>query len=90
MHIAVLTIVFYLPGCRSLKEKRRRLRKLADVFGGQQQVAVVESGHQNSHQSSHWTFVVASLDKSGAESICRRIETRCHDLDAFVTDTRVE
>ncbi len=90
MHIAALTIVFYLPGCRSLKEKRRRLRKLADHFGGQQHVAVVESGQQDSWQSSRWTFVVASNQRAMTETLCQRIESYCHELDAYVTDRELE
>ena len=60
MHIGVLALDFHLEGCRSLKEKRRRLGRLKDKFGRSPNLAVCESGHQDSHRQARWSVVAAA------------------------------
>ncbi|MCB1052680.1 MAG: DUF503 domain-containing protein [Acidobacteria bacterium] len=68
MEIRKLDISFHLTGCHSLKEKRHRLKGLRDRFGSDPHTAVVESGFQDSHQQSVYTFVFVGqadfLDKT--------------------------
>lgn len=54
-----LVVQFYLPGCRSLKERRGRLRGLRDRFGRQPGIAVFETSSDHA-QHAQWHFVAAS------------------------------
>ena len=60
MKVVALRLRFALHGCRSLKDKRRRLRGLRDRFGKQTGMAVCESAAANSLRSAEWTFVAAA------------------------------
>ena len=72
--IAVMVVDFHLPGCRSLKEKRKRLARLRDKFGSKPQVAVCEAGFADVLQSSRWTFVVAAADSTVVTQTLAQIE----------------
>ena len=69
MHIALLTITFQLPGCRSLKEKRRRLRRLADHFGRNTRIAVTESDFHDIHDRGQWSFAIIGADPARPDRI---------------------
>jgi uncharacterized protein len=91
MQIALLTLKFSLPGCRSLKEKRQRLGGLHERFGRHAAVAVCESADQDNHQRSEWSFVVVSQTGRGVESICNEIERRVlTSVDGQVIDVSRE
>ena len=60
MRVAVLKAGFYLHGCASLKDKRRRLSKLRDKFGKQTNLAVCESNYADVHQRGEWSFVATA------------------------------
>jgi hypothetical protein len=62
MRVGVLALDFHLPGCASLKEKRRRLARLRDKFGRIANLAVCESGFQDSHQRARWSVVAVASD----------------------------
>ncbi len=62
MHVGVLALDFHLAGCASLKEKRRRLARLRDKFGRIANLAVCESGFQDSHQRARWSVVAVASD----------------------------
>ncbi len=70
MNVAVLQIDFLLRGCRSLKEKRQRLKGIRDRYGRLANVAVCESAHQNTHQRAQWSFVATA---SSAEIVDRTL-----------------
>lgn len=76
MNIAVLTIQFSLPGCGSLKEKRRRMGGLHERFGRTPAIAVCESGDLDRLESSEWSFVVVATSPQKVESICSEIEDK--------------
>ena len=87
MVILELIVRFQLPACHSLKEKRRRLSGLRQRFGRETGIAVAESGLQNSHDRSEWTFLILANNKALADSTSARIETFLHEaIDGFVTD----
>lgn len=67
MNVRLLTVDFYLGGCRSLKEKRQRLKGMKERFGRAANVAVCESDHQNAHQRSQWSFVATAASGDVAE-----------------------
>ena len=76
MHIAVLTMKFSLPGCRSLKEKRQRIGGMHERYGHQPAVAVCESADRDRLDASEWTFVVTGITAQEVQSLCSEIEDR--------------
>lgn len=81
-----MEIDIQLPGCRSLKEKRRRLRGLKDRFGVDSTTAVSESGHHDNYQLARWTVVVVANDEGLIQSRLRAIEDYIHNnIDGFIT-----
>lgn len=76
MHIGILTFTFSLPGCSSLKEKRKRVGGLHERFGRNPAVAVCESGELNRHDASQWSFVVVGMTKREVEALCSQIEDK--------------
>jgi uncharacterized protein YlxP (DUF503 family) len=67
VNVRLLTVDFYLGGCRSLKEKRKRLKGMKERFGRSANVAVCESDHQDAHQRSQWSFVATAANGDVAE-----------------------
>ena len=91
MHIAVLTFGFSLPGCRSLKEKRQRMRGMHERFGRNPAIAVCESGELDRHNASQWSFVVVAATRRETESHCSQIEDKLqHIVDARIVDVTRE
>ena len=76
MHIGVMTLIFSLPGCGSLKEKRQRMGGMHERFGRNPAVAVCESGELNRHEASEWSFVVVANSKREIESLLSQIEDK--------------
>ena len=74
MRACRLTIDFHLGGCRSLKEKRQRLKGLRDRFGRAVNVAVCESDHQDAHQRSQWSFIASAADVGVVERTLAEVE----------------
>ncbi len=69
-----LEAYFYLPGCRSLKEKRGRLRGLKDRFGRATNVAVCELDSQDNHQQAQYRFVATAASATVVQKILADIE----------------
>ena len=67
MNVRLLTVDFYLGGCRSLKEKRQRLKGMQERFGRKMNVAVCESDHQDLHQRAQWSFIATAANGDVAE-----------------------
>jgi uncharacterized protein YlxP (DUF503 family) len=74
VNVALLRIEFHLSGCRSLKEKRQRLKGVRDRFGRAANVAVCESGAQDSLQRAQWSFVAVSSSAEVVEQTLAEIE----------------
>jgi uncharacterized protein YlxP (DUF503 family) len=66
MPVVELVVQFHLPGCRSLKERRGRLRGLRDRFGRQAGIAVFETP-QAHVQHAQWHFIAASSERRLAQ-----------------------
>ena len=60
MYAEQLQLSFHLAGCRSLKEKRRRLSRMKDKFGRNANLALCESDFQDTHTRAQWSFVAIS------------------------------
>ncbi|MCJ7659178.1 MAG: DUF503 domain-containing protein, partial [Anaerolineales bacterium] len=52
MSIGILTIKIHLPGCSSLKEKRRRLKPLIERLHREFNISVAEIDHLDVWQTS--------------------------------------
>ncbi|MFH1038612.1 MAG: DUF503 domain-containing protein [PVC group bacterium] len=76
MKIRLLVVDFHLPGCRSLKEKRQRIRGIRDRFGKQVNLAVCESGYQDDHQRAQWSFVAVASDQKTVDRMLADLEER--------------
>lgn len=88
MHIGVLAIDFHLSGCRSLKEKRQRLRRLRDKFGRIANLAVCESRHQDSLRRAVWSVLAVAADAKVVEQALAEVEQWVvSTLDATVVGT---
>jgi len=87
----LLSINFHLGGCRSLKEKRQRLRGIRDRYGRPANVAVCESDFQDSHQRAQWTFIAtassANIVEQALADIVRNLEL---SVDAELIDVHRE
>src|SRR5690554_119605 len=91
MHIGVLMMVFSLPGCSSLKEKRQRIGGMHERFGRTPTIAVCESGAHDRYDTSEWSFVVVAHSRREVESQCSQIEDKIQrTVEGRVTDVTRE
>ena len=74
MSIGLLRIDFRLSGCRSLKEKRQRLKGIRERFGRAHNVAVSESGHHDVLQRAEYEFIAAAASANVVEQVLMDIE----------------
>ena len=86
MKVSRLTARYHLNGCRSLKEKRKRLKGLRDRFGKITNVAVCESGFQDSLQRSEWSFIAGAQSAVVVEQTLAKIELSLENVDAQLLD----
>lgn len=75
MHVAALTLEFHLPGCRSLKQKRGRLKPLLAGVQKQYNVSAAEIDFHDSHTSALVACVVVSNDSRHVQRLLSRIPT---------------
>jgi uncharacterized protein YlxP (DUF503 family) len=81
MRVGLLVLELFLPGCTSLKEKRRTVRSLRDRVRGRHNVAAAEVDHQELLQRSTLAFVsVAGTE----EPLQRLFDKICEDAEAQV------
>jgi uncharacterized protein YlxP (DUF503 family) len=90
MQLAVLTLDFHLEGCRSLKQKRQRLKGLRDRFGRLNNVAVCESDFPDQWDRAQWTFVCVGPSKAAVQGTCAKIEEHASQLDAVLYQQQLE
>lgn len=82
----LLRIQLHFPGCRSLKEKRQRLRGLRSRLGQTANLAVCESGHQNAHQRSEWSIIAIATESAAVDRTLTQAERLLEQtLDAQLT-----
>lgn len=84
MHVAALTVEIALPGCRSLKQKRSRLKPLLAQLHRHFNVSAAEIDRHDLHAEAVIACVVVSNDGRHVqrllEGIPGWIETRWPDL----------
>ncbi len=82
---------FHLEGCRSLKEKRKRLSGLRERLGRSSNVAVCEHAYQDSHQRAGWSFVAVAAERNVVERTLAKIERAVQEnADAVVVGVERE
>ncbi len=84
MRIGLLTLNLYLPGCRSLKEKRRRLKPLLHRLRKEFNLAVAEVDAQDAWQTAVIACATVSNDGAHVQQMLQRvvewIEQYCPDV----------
>jgi len=74
VRVCVLRAALRLQGCRSLKEKRRRLGGLRDKFGRHSGLAVCESGCNDELARGEWQFVAAATSVPVVQKMLAEVE----------------
>lgn len=91
MAILRLELEFMLPGCRSLKEKRSRLRSWSDQTGRQANIAITESRWHDQHDRSAWTLVLTGGSRSVLESLATKTLTLAETtVDGYLTQQHTD
>ena len=73
MPVGLLTIDLHLPGCRSLKGKRRIVRRVIDRIRNRFNVSVAEVDHQDLWQRTTVAVAVVSNDYKFSDSVLTRV-----------------
>lgn len=85
MHIGILTVHLHLPGCHSLKEKRRRVKPLLQRLHKEFNLSVAEVDAQDVWQTAVIACVMVSNDGGHAQRTLQKvvqwIETYWPDVD---------
>lgn len=85
MHLGLLTLHVYLPGCTSLKQKRSRLKPLIARLQREFNISVAEIDFQDAWQESIIACAFVSNDNGhtqrSLQKVVRWIETSWHDVD---------
>ena len=92
MSLGLLTIHLHIPGCGSLKEKRRRLKPLLTRLHREFNISVTEIRHHDVWQSATIACALVSTDNGHTHrsllKVLQWIET--HWPDISVVDDQIE
>jgi len=69
--VGVAVWELHLPGCSSLKEKRRVVKSLKDRLRHQFNVSVAETAHHDVLQRAELAVCVVSVDRGHADRVLR-------------------
>ncbi|HKK07280.1 MAG TPA: DUF503 domain-containing protein [Gemmatimonadota bacterium] len=72
--VGVARWVLHLPGCHSLKAKRKIVRSLRDRLRSRFEVSVAETDHQDQWQRAELCAALVASDRRLAESILSRLD----------------
>jgi len=91
VNVLLLVVDLYLEGCRSLKEKRQRLKGFSERWGKVSQVAVCESDYQDALKQAQWSFVITGSDWRQVQQLQAKLEEDLsQSLDAVITAIQQE
>lgn len=92
MSLGVLTIHIHLPGCSSLKEKRRRLKPLITRLHREFNISVAEMGHQDLWQEAILSCAMISNDNGHTQRSLQKIASWVEKnwRDVLVVDEKLE
>lgn len=85
-----ITIEFIFPGCRSLKEKRARIRGIRERLGKLASVAIAESNYQDIHDRSEWSIVVLAQNNKLFNQILSGIDDELEHVDGQIVKRQVD
>ncbi len=92
MALGILILHLHLPGCSSLKEKRRRLKPLLNRLHREFNISVSEIDHHDVWQSTTVGCAIISTDNGfnqrALQTVARWIET--HWPDITVVEEKIE
>ncbi|MEJ2708110.1 MAG: DUF503 domain-containing protein [Anaerolineales bacterium] len=92
MRVGILTLEIFIPGCSSLKEKRRRIRPLLARLHREFNISVAEIDQQDTWQNAVLACALVSNDNGhtqrSLQKVVRWIETSWPDLTLI--DERIE
>jgi uncharacterized protein len=84
MTVGILTLYIHLPGCTSLKEKRRRLKPLLARLHREFNISAAEMDHLDAWQEAVLACALVSNDPSytqrALQSIARWVENSWPDV----------
>lgn len=85
MYMAILTLMFHLEGCTSLKEKRRRLSGIRERHGRASNLAVCETEYHDSLHRAQWTFIAVANNRDVVLKTLDSVEAKLdNELDAQI------
>jgi len=87
MFVGVLRLTFHIPHARSLKEKRRVIRRVRDRVRSRFDVSIAEVGAQDVHQRAVFGISVVSGDSAVCHSVLEQVAHVAEfSGDAVLTD----
>jgi uncharacterized protein YlxP (DUF503 family) len=92
MSLGLLTLHIHIPGCASLKEKRRRLKPLLARLQREFNVSVAEIDHQDVWQDAIVACALVSNDHKHTQRCLQKVVTwiENHRFDLEVVDDQIE
>lgn len=83
--MAILTLMFRLEGCYSLKEKRRRLSGIRERHGKATNLAICETEYHDNPNQAQWTFVAIANDRNVVLNTLDKLEAKLDsEVDAQI------
>jgi uncharacterized protein YlxP (DUF503 family) len=73
VHIGALSIELHIPGCRSLKEKRSRLKPLLARLHREFNISTAEIAGNDRHRSASVACVVVSNDARQVQRVLEKV-----------------
>lgn len=73
MRVGLMVLELYLPGCHSLKQKRKVVRSLKDRVCAKHNVAAAEVDFQDLHQRARLAFVTVASDEQPVNGVFDKI-----------------
>ena len=91
MFVGVLRLTFHIPAARSLKDKRRVVRKFRDRIRSRFEVSVAEVGEQDIHQRAVFGVSVVSGEAAMCDSVLEQVAHAAETQEeAVLTDRATE
>jgi uncharacterized protein YlxP (DUF503 family) len=92
MALGVLTLQIDIPGCKSLKDKRSRLKPLLTRLHREFNISVAEIDHHDAWQSAVIACALVSNDKNHTQRALQRVATWVDDTwrDVQVVSDEIE
>lgn len=73
MSVGILTLHIHIPGCSSLKEKRRRIKPLLARLHREFNISVAEIDHQDTWQNAVIACALVSNDNGHTQRTLQRV-----------------